>query len=335
MKAIRGATTVERDEAGLVRAAVKDLLSAVKEQNKLAKEDIVAILFSNTGDIRSVYPAKAAREAGFEGCPLFSSAEPDIEGALPLCIRVMILAEGEGKPKPVYLNGAVKLRRDISGVMNIALDGPAGSGKSTIAKALAAAYDILYLDTGAMYRACAYHVLRAGENCKDEEQVTRLVGDIDLNIQYIGGTQHTFLGGEDVSEAIRRPEIAMNASAVSSIPFVRKKMAEMQRKIAASQSCVLDGRDIGSYVIPQTPYKFYVTADSRVRAKRRFDELKAKGFDVDYDKILEEIEARDTLDKTKALAPLVKTPDATEVDTSFMTVDEAVAFIREAIQKKV
>ncbi len=335
MRAIRGATTVERDEPSLVKEAVKELLTQIKEKNQLGGEEIVAVLFSNTSDIRSFYPAKAAREAGFEGCALFSSAEPEMENSLPFCIRVMIFAETERKAVPVYLRNAKTLRKDLSSVVNIALDGPAGSGKSTVAKALAKDYDILYLDTGAMYRACALKAIQCGVDTKDSEAVAAVVKDIDVEVKYIDGTQHTFLDKRDVSEEIRKPEVSMNTSNISAVKCVREKMVEMQRKIASSQSCVLDGRDIGSCVIPHTPYKFFVTADSRVRAQRRYDELKAKGYDVNFETLHDEIVERDRQDMTRELSPLVQAEDAVVVDTSHMNIDEVVSYIKQKIQEKV
>ena len=161
MRAIRGATTVERDCAEDIRAAVAELLGKIAEENALSEEDIVCILFSGTADLVSYYPARAARDAGYTFCALYSSLEPQIEGALPRCIRVLVLAEGSGRSHHVYLRGAAGLRMDLKKIA-VALDGPSGSGKSTVAKRLAAELDILYLDTGAMYRACALAALGEG-----------------------------------------------------------------------------------------------------------------------------------------------------------------------------
>lgn len=335
MKAVRGATTITHDDASSVRNAVKELLLAIEERNSFKREDITAILFSNTSDIKSFYPAKAAREAGFENSALFSSVEPEIEGALKLCIRVMLLVETDEKPVHVYLNGAAMLRKDISSVMNIALDGPAGSGKSTIAKELAREYDILYLDTGAMYRACALKVLKEGIDPKDKNKVEEIIKGVNIEIGYENGTQKTMLDGKDVSEEIRSPKVTENSSLVASYGLVREKMVDMQRKIAHSRSCVIDGRDIGSHVIKNTPFKFYVTALSEVRAMRRYKELKEKGFDVNFDKIHEDIKERDHNDMTREFSPLVKADDAIEVDTSDMSISEAVDFIKKKIQEKI
>ena len=209
-------------------------------------------------------------------------------------------------------------------IIRIALDGPSGSGKSTIAKRLSQQLNILYLDTGAMYRATALKALALGIDTFDEEGVKTFINDIDLQIKYIDGTQHTFLDGEDVSERIREPHVSMAASNISSLKVVRLKMVEMQRKIASEMSCVLDGRDIGSYVLPNADYKFYITASSQVRADRRYKELTLKGHKVDFNQLKEEIEQRDFNDKNRDFAPLTKAEDAIEIDTSFMTIEQVI-----------
>lgn len=218
-------------------------------------------------------------------------------------------------------------------IIRIALDGPSGSGKSTVAKRLSTELNILYLDTGAMYRATALKALSLGIDTFDIGGVSSFVNELDLEIRYIDGTQHTFLDGEDVSEKIREPHVSMAASNISSLKCVRLKMVEMQRKIAASMSCVLDGRDIGSFVIPDADYKFYITASVDVRTERRFSELVAKGHEVDKELLKKEIEQRDFNDKNRDFAPLVKADDAILIDTSDMTVDEVVAKVLSYINK--
>ena len=210
-------------------------------------------------------------------------------------------------------------------MLNIALDGPAGSGKSTVAKAIANKLDILYLDTGAMYRACALKCLECGVDVKDEPKVSEIVKNIDLEIKYVDGGQVTVLDGKDVSAEIRKPEISMLASTVSAHKCVRLKMVEMQRKIAASMDCVLDGREIGSFVLPNAKYKFFVTAKPEIRAERRYKELIARGNDVNYRELLKEIKQRDHNDSHREFAPLVQPEDAVYIDTSDMTIDEVVA----------
>lgn len=333
MRAIRGATTIEKDCAEEIRAAVAELLGAIKEKNALAPEDIICILLSNTSDIVSYYPAKAAREAGFSFCALYSSAEPAITGSLRLCIRVMVLADGDAAPKHIYLRGAANLRKDLH-KFAVALDGPSGSGKSTAAKLLAKELNVLYLDTGAMYRACALKALKDGVLFTDGA-VEALTPSIDLRIAYENGAQHTYLDGKDVSEEIRRPEVSMAASKISAFSCIREKMVDMQRKIAAEQSCVLDGRDIGTVVLPNAEFKFFITADAATRAQRRGKELAEKGFAVDLEKLQKEIEERDRNDSTRSNSPLRRAEDAVLVDTSDMTIDEVVSYIRKKIQEKV
>ena len=208
--------------------------------------------------------------------------------------------------------------------ITIALDGPSGSGKSTIAKELSKKLNILYLDTGAMYRATALKALSLGIDTLDEKGVNTFISDINLEIKYLNGSQHTFLDGEDVSEKIRLPHVSMAASNISSLKPVRLKMVDMQRLIASKISCVLDGRDIGSYVLPNADYKFYVTASVKVRTDRRYKELTEKGHNVDYNELMKEIEQRDFNDRNRDFAPLKKADDAIEIDTSSLSVQEVI-----------
>lgn len=217
-------------------------------------------------------------------------------------------------------------------IIRIALDGPSGSGKSTVAKRLSSKLDILYLDTGAMYRAVALKTLSLGIDTFDENGVSTFINDIDLKIEYVDGTQHTILDGEDVSEKIREPHVSMAASNVSSLKCVRLKMVDMQRAIASKMSCVLDGRDIGSYVLPNADYKFYITASVDVRADRRFKELTLKGHKVDFEQLKNEIEQRDYNDKNRDFSPLVQAEDAILIDTSFMNVEQVVGKVLSIIE---
>lgn len=337
MTIIRGATTIERDCKEEILTAVKEMLDEIFLANKLEKDEIRGFLFSLTTDIHSYHPAKAARECGYDYAPLFAAIEPEIDGALKHCIRLMLFTElkEERTVKHIYQKGAKALRTDITEKFNIALDGPAGSGKSTIAKALAKDYNILYLDTGAMYRACGLKALRLGVNPKDGAAVEQMLPTLDVKVEYRDGKQHTILDGEDVSTAIRENAVSMAASSISAHPAVRIKMVEMQREIANSMSCVLDGRDIGSTVLPNAKYKFYITAESRVRATRRFKELEARGEHVDFEKLHEEIVARDKQDSEREFSPLVCAKDAVVVDTSNMSIDEVVAVVKKVIQSKI
>ena len=335
MTVIRGATTIAEDQPEEIKKAVGELLEQIEYRNQLKRDEILSIVFSSTSDIHSFYPAKAAREAGFASCSLFSAQEPEIDGGLALCIRVMLFIEKNITPHHVYLHGARVLRKDLAQKFNVAIDGPAGSGKSTIAKLLAHDQNILYLDTGAMYRACALAAIRAGIDVSDEAQVCGLMRNVTLTVTYENGAQHTLLNGEDVSEVIRNREVSMAASTISKHESVRMRMAEKQREIAGKMSCVLDGRDIGTFVLPDADFKFFLTASPEVRAKRRYDELVAKGHSVDFEDLKREIALRDEQDSTRAVAPLKKADDAVLIDTSDMTIQQVLQTIKNKMQEKI
>ena len=336
MTIIRGATTIEKDSQEQIVDAVKELLDEIFAKNALEKDEIRCFVFSLTTDIHSYHPAKAAREAGYDFAPLFAAVEPEIDGGLERCIRLMLFTERNDKNvKHIYQKGAKILRKDISEIYNIALDGPAGSGKSTVAKVLAKDYNILYLDTGAMYRACGLKALRLGIDPKDREAVEKMLPTLNVKVEYLGGAQHTILDGDDVSSAIRENAVSMAASSISAHPAVRVKMVEMQREIAKSMSCVLDGRDIGSTVLPDAKFKFYITADSKIRAMRRFKELQERGENVEFEKLHAEIVARDKQDSEREFSPLVCAKDAVVIDTSDMDVESVVAAVKSVIQSKI
>lgn len=211
--------------------------------------------------------------------------------------------------------------------IQIAIDGPAGAGKSTIAKRLAGEFGILYLDTGAMYRAVGLRALRTGRDPWDQEAVTALLPDIDIDITHEKGQQHIWLGGEDVSQAIRTPEAGMAASAVAVIPAVRLEMVKMQQDIARNRAVVMDGRDIGTYVLPGAPYKFFLTASVAERARRRCLDHEAQGKAVPLQEMIEEIEKRDQNDSGRAFAPLRQAEDAVRIDSTGKSIDDVVAEI--------
>ena len=218
-------------------------------------------------------------------------------------------------------------------MLNIALDGPAGAGKSTVAKELSKRLNILYLDTGAMYRATALYCIRNGVSVNDEAKVVPLLDSLPLAVRYENATQKTMLGDEDVSQKIRTQELSMAASDVSKIPAVRIKMVEMQREIATQMDCVLDGRDIGTFVLPNCKNKFYITAKAEERARRRYEEMKEKGTEVPFEEVLSGIVARDENDKNRDFAPLRQAEDAVLLDTTQMTIEQVVAAVVDALKR--
>lgn len=218
--------------------------------------------------------------------------------------------------------------------MNIAIDGPAGAGKSTIAKLLAAKLGILYLDTGAMYRAVGLKALNTGVDISDAAAVEKMLADTKIDVTQENGVQHVYLDGNDVSSAIRENAVSKAASDISAVPCVRYKMVELQREIASRCDTVLDGRDIGTFVLPNAEYKIFLTASAEERAKRRYAELKAKGSKLTLEQIKDDIVKRDYNDSHRTLAPLKKADDATEVDTTAMSIDDVVGRIYAIIGAK-
>ncbi len=208
-------------------------------------------------------------------------------------------------------------------IYQIAIDGPSGSGKSTLAKGVSKELGIMYLDTGAMYRTCGLAAVKRGISPKDADAVASMLDEMELEVKFIDGAQHMMLDGEDVTGMIRTPEVSMAASDISTLPVIRSAMVDYQRKIAGTQSFVIDGRDIASNVLPNAKYKFFLTASSEMRAKRRLAELNARGdYSQNYEEVLRDIELRDKQDSERASAPLVCVPDAIVIDTSDIDIDE-------------
>ena len=210
---------------------------------------------------------------------------------------------------------------------HIAIDGPAGSGKSTIAKIVAARRGLIYVDTGAMYRAMAIHFLRLGLTADDEEGITKACESADVTIDYVDGQQQVILCGENVTPYLRQEETGKMASASSVYAAVRNKMTVLQQKLAAEKTVVMDGRDIGTVVLPDAFLKVYMTASADVRAKRRFDELVAKGENPDFETLKAEIIERDYRDSHREIAPLRQAEDAFLLDTSDMSIDMVAGYL--------
>lgn len=218
-------------------------------------------------------------------------------------------------------------------MINIAIDGPSGSGKSTLAKAIAKKMRIHYLDTGAMYRAVGYAALCAGIDIKDDNQVEHLMESINLRTTYSGNNQIVCIDGVDVMPYLRTPQVSKAASDISAHACVRLKLVAMQREVAAGFDVVLDGRDIGTYVLPDAKYKFFVTADVEERARRRCKELLQNGIEADYKNVLNDIKQRDAADSGRKLAPLKKADDAILIDTTGMDADEVLNTVSKFIQE--
>lgn len=206
--------------------------------------------------------------------------------------------------------------------MKIAIDGPAGAGKSTIAKLLAKKLGILYLDTGAMYRAVGLKAIENGVDVTDETAVKKMLDSTTVDVKSEEGVQHVYLDGKDVTGKIREHRVSKAASDISAVPCVRYKMVDLQRKIAARCDTVLDGRDIGTFVLPNAEYKIFLTASVAERARRRYEELKAKGEECTLESVASDIEKRDYNDSHRALAPLRKADDAVEIDTTDLSIEE-------------
>lgn len=217
--------------------------------------------------------------------------------------------------------------------INIAIDGPAGAGKSTIAKLAAEKLKFIYVDTGAMYRAMALYCIRNKVSADDEESVARICKEADVTIEYVDGEQHVLLNGENVNGYIRTEEVSQMTSAVSVYREVREKLLSLQRNIAANNNVIMDGRDIGSNVLPEAELKIYLTASVRTRAKRRYLEQIEKGFDVKIEEIEKEIEKRDYRDMHRECAPLKIAEGAEILDTSDMSIDEVVQTILCMVEK--
>ena len=216
-------------------------------------------------------------------------------------------------------------------MISVAIDGPSGAGKSSMARRLAADLGYTYVDTGAMYRAIGLYARRAGADTKNADAVAALLPQIKLDIRLQGGTQHILLNGEDVTEAVRAEDIGMAASEVSAYPAVRAFLLDTQRDLAASRDVLMDGRDIGTVVLPDATVKIYLTASADARARRRLAELLEKGKQTDYETVLADIEQRDYQDTHRAVAPLRQAEDAILVDTSNTGIEESFALLKKTI----
>lgn len=212
-------------------------------------------------------------------------------------------------------------------MLNVAIDGPAGAGKSSVAREVAARHGMLYLDTGALYRAVGLRALEAGADTRDEAAVGALLPKTDISLRFIDGEQRVLLCGRDVSDRIRAPRVSMAASDVSAMPAVRNFLLALQRDIAAKNDCVMDGRDIGTVILPNADIKIFLTASAEERAARRVRQLAEKGIAADYETTVAEIKLRDENDTTREISPLKPASDACVIDSTNMTFEQVVSFI--------
>ncbi|MDD4296837.1 MAG: (d)CMP kinase [Ruminiclostridium sp.] len=218
--------------------------------------------------------------------------------------------------------------------IQIAIDGPSGAGKSTMAKLVSKELGILYLDTGAMYRTVALKALQTGVDTKDSAALSEMVADIVIDVIYQDEQQKVYLDGEDVTGKIRTPEVTVGSSDVAVVPEVRKKMVELQQKIAKSKSVVMDGRDIGTHVLPNADVKIFLTATPEARAKRRYEELKEKGaLKQSFEELKKEMEYRDQNDSNRKVSPLKKADDAVLLDTTELSIEDSVKMILNIVRK--
>ncbi|MCL5040589.1 MAG: (d)CMP kinase [Firmicutes bacterium] len=328
LRGVRGAITVPSDNRLEILAATRRLLTALQEANGFTPEDIASIIFTVTPDLRSAFPAQAARELGWTEVALLDAQEIPVEGALPRCIRVLILVNIDRPQKEIkhlYLEEAQKLRPDLAFShrrLVVAIDGPAGSGKSTVARALARELGLRYIDTGAMYRALTLKILDLGLPLEDEEAITSVAEETRLEVLEREGKTRVILDGHDVTEDLRSPAVNAGVSLVAQYPGVRAKLVALQREMAAEGGVILDGRDIGSYVWPKADFKFYLSAAPEERARRRLKELLASGHEITLPEVQKQLAQRDSLDTRRAVAPLVAAPDAAVIDTSDLRPEE-------------
>lgn len=221
-------------------------------------------------------------------------------------------------------------------MINVAIDGPAGAGKSTISRVAAKELGFIYIDTGALYRTVGLNALRKGADIENPQSIaSTLTDDLKVELRFIDGEQKMFLNGEDVSADIRTPEASMAASRVSAVPAVREYLFDLQKKLASENDCVMDGRDIGTVVLPDAKVKIFLTASPESRAKRRYDELIQKGMDVNFEDVLADMKERDYNDSHRAIAPLKPADDAILLDTSGFELEKSVALIIKTIKDNI
>lgn len=324
MVVIRGAVDAQNTASSIINQS-KILLEEIINVNNLDKKEIKCILFTVTQDLDKAYPALAARYIGLNDTALICINEMLVEGQMLGVIRLSIFYNDDIEKKDVYLGKTQSLRKDkyMSNNIKVAIDGPTSAGKSTIAKLLAEKLKINYVDTGSMYRALTLKVLNNNIDPKSEEAVVALAEK--TKIDYF--ENHIFLDGLCVDDKIRNELIDKNVSYVCQYRDVRKRLVSLQREIASKSSVIMDGRDIGTVVLKDADYKFFLTASADERAKRRYKEYLEKGLDVNFDDIKKDLIRRDDYDSHREVDPLVKASDAIEVNTDDKNIKETVGLM--------
>ncbi len=331
---IRGATTVESNDKNVILDAVERLIKDIEIANDIDRDRVISITFTATKELDKVYPAVAARKLGYLNTSLMCFQEMYVENSLEKCIRLSILCMIERKQNEVnhiYQNNARNLRPDLLGghmedirKIVIAIDGPASAGKSTVAKNIAKKLNITYIDTGAMYRAITYKIYENNIDIDDLEKIKEILKSTKIDFK----DGKIILDGRTIDKEIRENFISQRVSNVSKIKEVREKLVDIQRQMSLDKSVVMDGRDIGTVVLPDADFKFFVTASVEERARRRYEELTAKGdFSITLSQIEEEIRLRDEIDSKREIAPLVASEDAIIIDNSNYTMDETLTEI--------
>lgn len=321
MVVIRGAVDAQNTASSIINQS-KILLEEIINLNNLDKKEIKCVLFTVTQDLDKAYPALAARYIDLNDTALICINEMLVEGQMLGVIRLSVFYNDDIEKKDVYLGKTQSLRKDkyMSNNIKVAIDGPTSAGKSTIAKLLAEKLKINYVDTGSMYRALTLKVLNNNIDPKSEEDVVALAEK--TKIDYF--ENHIFLDGLCVDDKIRNERIDKNVSYVCQYRDVRKRLVSLQREIASKSSVIMDGRDIGTVVLKDADYKFFLTASVDVRAKRRYKEYLEKGLEVNFEDIKNDLIRRDDYDSHREVDPLVKASDAIEINTDDKNIEETV-----------
>lgn len=325
---VRGAITIEENTRECIIKNSEILLKEVLKQNDIQNENIINMIFSATKDVTKAYPAIATRNLGITDCPIMCTQELNIENSLPMCIRVMITFYTDKSKKDInhiYLKEAKKLRPDIALKENgfsVAIDGPAGSGKSTVSKLIAKELNFTYIDTGAMFRAVAYYFEKNCIDYKNIENIGSNLGEIDICLKFENEVQQVYLNNENITKYIRTQNISKIASEIGKIKEVRENLLNIQRNMAKNKNVIMDGRDIGTNVLPNANVKIYLDADIEERAKRRCLELSLNGNDYDFEKVALEIKERDEADKNREIAPLKIAEDAIIINSTNLTIHQ-------------